>query len=690
MQKLQLYIGTDRIDLFKDESVSFNQTIQNVRDIAKIFTEFTKTFTLPASQINNKIFKHYYNFDITSNTNFTVSGFDARNKVSGRIELNTIPFKTGFIKLEGVELQNNKPYAYKITFFGNTVNLKDTLGERELSTLNFAQYNLPYDYTNIDSKLQGTLGTIIAPLITHTQRLIYSTASGSVAAGNLYYNNATDANGVLFSDLKYALRLYDIILAIESEFPTIDFSTDFFSTSNPTFYNLYLWLHRKKGSVEPTVQVSLAYKSIPNFTRTTGSQTTMINGVLSIFPEDIQYGDMLQTDLTFIPTTNDPYSVRVLSGSQTFFEASNLTGTKIFGKQDMGTMGTGFYTVQVAAANSVTFASGNIRWALTGQASSISPASWVDEYISSAQIVTTTTFQFNISEQIPKIKIIDFLTGIFKTFNLTAYVDTLGVIVVRTLDSYYAASSTVYALDKYLDVTKSEVNVALPFKQIEFRFKGLGTFLAKQYEQLNNVGWGTLKYSLDDETFDGPNKVYNVIAPFEHVMYERLFQAGTVTPTTIQYGYFVDDNQQPYYGEPLIFYAIRQTSGTPISLKESASSNHSITNYIIPSNSRVLDPSVSTENLNFGEEVNEYTALTNEASSFFAGSLFLQYYVDYISSVFSSKRRFTKVNAYLPLRIIYNLELNDKISLGEQVYKINSIQTDLTDGKSSIELLNNV
>ena len=293
MQKLQLYIGTDRIDLFKDESVSFNQTIQNVRDIAKIFTEFTKTFTLPASQINNKIFKHYYNFDITSNTNFTVSGFDARNKVSGRIELNTIPFKTGFIKLEGVELQNNKPYAYKITFFGNTVNLKDTLGERELSTLNFAQYNLPYDYTNIDSKLQGTLGTIIAPLITHTQRLIYSTASGSVAAGNLYYNNATDANGVLFSDLKYALRLYDIILAIESEFPTIDFSTDFFSTSNPTFYNLYLWLHRKKGSVEPTVQVSLAYKSIPNFTRTTGSQTTMINGVLSIFPEDIQYGDML-------------------------------------------------------------------------------------------------------------------------------------------------------------------------------------------------------------------------------------------------------------------------------------------------------------------------------------------------------------------------------------------------------------
>ena len=75
-QKLILYIGdvgvngiyndTNRVDQFKDESVSFTQTIQNVKDIKKIFTEFTKTFALPASKKNNKIFKHYYNYDIRS------------------------------------------------------------------------------------------------------------------------------------------------------------------------------------------------------------------------------------------------------------------------------------------------------------------------------------------------------------------------------------------------------------------------------------------------------------------------------------------------------------------------------------------------------------------------------------------------------------------------------------------------
>ena len=64
MQKLQLYISSERIDLFKDEQVSFNQSIQNIKDPAKIFTEFTQTFTVPASPNNNKIFKNWYNADV--------------------------------------------------------------------------------------------------------------------------------------------------------------------------------------------------------------------------------------------------------------------------------------------------------------------------------------------------------------------------------------------------------------------------------------------------------------------------------------------------------------------------------------------------------------------------------------------------------------------------------------------------
>ena len=84
MQKLQLYIDGQRLDLFKDETVSLTETIQNIKDVSKIFTSFTKTFSLPASKVNNKIFKHHYNFDI-------VGGFDARIKKDGKIALSYQP-----------------------------------------------------------------------------------------------------------------------------------------------------------------------------------------------------------------------------------------------------------------------------------------------------------------------------------------------------------------------------------------------------------------------------------------------------------------------------------------------------------------------------------------------------------------------------------------------------------------------
>ena len=186
MQKLQLFIEGQRLELFNDENVSMTQSIQNVKDIAKIFTEFTQSFTVPASRDNNIIFEHYENIYIDN-------GFDARQKIPSEIQLNFIPFKTGLMQLNGVELRKNVPYAYKITFYGNTINLKDILGESQLSSLaSLNQYTLDYDYTNVKSKIENGHQTIIAPLITHTQRLFYNSTSSYNVAGNLFYspNNA--------------------------------------------------------------------------------------------------------------------------------------------------------------------------------------------------------------------------------------------------------------------------------------------------------------------------------------------------------------------------------------------------------------------------------------------------------------------------------------------------------------------
>ena len=169
-------------------------------------------------------------------------------------------------------------------------------------------------------------------------------------------------------------------------------------------------------------------------------------------------------------------------------------------------------------------------------------------------------------------------------------------------------------------------------------------------------------------------------------MYEKQPDIKDNSPTTIQYGLFVDDNQESYYGSPLLFYPIRQTSATPIAFRDTNPVGLSrLVSYFIPSNSVSVDPLVSESNIHFNPMVNEWTGLND-----FPDTLFETKYKTYIQDVFNKNRRLTKVTAYLPMKIFLNLKLNDIIELGQNKYKINSLKTNLTTGKTDFELLNTI
>ena len=66
MIKVSIYVQNadtllyDRVDLFNDEKISVTSSIQNINDISKTYTDYSQTFSIPASKQNNKIFKHWY------------------------------------------------------------------------------------------------------------------------------------------------------------------------------------------------------------------------------------------------------------------------------------------------------------------------------------------------------------------------------------------------------------------------------------------------------------------------------------------------------------------------------------------------------------------------------------------------------------------------------------------------------
>ena len=702
MRRLQLYIKGQRVDLFKDEAVSLTQTIKNVKDISKIFTEFTKTFSVPASSVNNKIFQHYYNSDI-------VNGFDARIKQDATIELNDLPFKDGKIALQGVELKNNVAHTYKITFFGNTVDLKDILSDDQLSGLSFSTFfNKEYSFDDVRFYMKpGSTTQMIVPLITHTNRLFYDSSNPTTfdpeGTINNIYPHGTSQDGVSYTQFKYAVRVPNIITAIEDRY-NIQFSNDFFNNvTNLKFTKLYMWLHRKSGDVEVPGQVPTIYEINQDFTLTSTPPayiTSEQNGIITISaPIGVTPSSIV---FSVAPTSSFPYNIQMLRNGAVVAEKINVTGpqTLSLSAGAFGNINNAAYQLQIAGQNIVVNANniiGRINWLEPFG----TPTFGFDEYKNASTFSTNQVPQFNINQQIPEMKIIDFLTGLFKMFNLTAYVDNVGTIVVKTLDSYYAASTNIYNIDKYLDTTKSTTDVALPFNKVTFTYKGLKTFLAQQFNQLFNTNWGGLTYTLDGDIFDAPSEAYEIEIPFEHMQFERLYDAGTIPPvaTDVQWGYSVNENQQSYKGEPLLFYAHPipyDANNTSVRIRDPFGGGiDDIQSYYIPSNSLEIDPSVSKVNIHFQAELNEYLAnetsiTTPPASEEFTDTLFETEYKTYIQEVFNASNRLTKVTAYLPMKVYYNLKLNDKIEMQQKTYKINSMKTDLTTGKTEFELLNTI
>lgn len=726
MQIIQLYINDERIDLFDDESVQLTQSIKDVKDIGKVFTEFTKRFTVPASANNNKIFKHYYNYDIVISA---TSGFDARKKQSATIELNHLPFKKGKIKLDSVELRDNKPHSYKITFFGNTIQLKDILGEDKLSDINELETNIStgdlflnfpkYDSSMIYNGIRRNPSSndFIVPLITHTQRLFYDSTSTVANDGNLHYNPSYK-RGVKFNELKPAIRVHRIIEEIQNKY-NITFSTDFFSSSNGHYYDLFMWLHRKKGLIS-SGEGATRY---PNQFRTFQASSTGISGpdvtgdTISQGGERITVTQAAVDDLSDASITLDKTEGTIAYNLKITRQVGSNDEEVIFSRNDITTGAAltinylawnggfiaGDYRVYVEVLEGVTATFNKVEFRYVSQTSG------TDVYDENGvNFVANAEFDFVVNKQIPEMKVIDFLSGLFKMFNLVAYVDDNddSQIIVKTLDDYYDSTYTsptpsdvnIYDISKYIDTESISVAPALPFREIHFKYEDTDTILAKNHQQVNNEDWGGVEYNaqaenlLIDNTIYGD--IYKVELPFHHLKYERLIDAGTNLTTDIQSGFFVDDNEDPYFGKPLLFYPLYVNASEIFSVVTNIDSatgnftgiNNVTTSFCTPSNTRhITDPPAVGEkdSIHFTTFPNEYTG-----SSEFTDTLFDKYYKTYIKDKFETINRMTKVTAFLPPRITSKIKMNDRLIINGRQYRINKLKSNLKTGKSEIELLN--
>ena len=305
-----------------------------------------------------------------------------------------------------------------------------------------------------------------------------------------------------------------------------------------------------------------------------------------------------------------------------------------------------------------------------------------------------------ITNNMPKMKILDFLQGIFKMFNLTALPNEEGVLEVKTLNKFYSEGNTIDITNK-VNTEEISVNRMDVFKNIEFKFSDPKTFGIINNNEVSDTDYGNLEYQASENgtasnlVFDG--KDYKIKLPFEKLYYERLFDESDLNSRTeFGHGWLVDKDQNEILTKPILFYNIVQPVND--SLQNEAGGSLGIigfkdvgiiSQYNRPSNtnakeryiSNVWNTTQGTKSINFNTEFDEFTFTEVNLG------LFRKYYQNYISSIFNKGTRVFDLEMKADLAFLLKYNINDTLTIKGEEFLINNIRTNLNTGLTKLELV---
>ena len=643
MVTVGLYIYIDgeakRVELFDDEKISITSSIQDVSDISKVRTDFSQSFTVPASERNNRIFSHWYNNSIDG-------GFDARKRKDAYIELDTIPFRKGKIQLEKATIKNGVTENYTITFFGSLVSLKDTFASKKLFDLDFSAYNFEYSLSDVVDRVQGYASNDVKfPLISSNRAW---TETGTT-------NNITTSGGAIdASELFPAIRVSKVFETIESNYG-IQFQGDFLTDER--FTNAFLYLKNAETFVPKSALTKLTFTTSSGFP--VASRWYLSSSLTYVQPTTFR-NTLVSLDLT-ATVTGINYSILVykngtLLSTIPVANKNNATNsfTLLYFTNDVPE-NVGAYDFYIQSESPMTFSTAlevDVVTFSSGTASNTSQ---------------TTSGLVNISSFMPDIKVEDFFSGILKMFNLTCLSYSDNVYQIQELESWYN-NGTIIDITPYVISDDLTIDRPQSFKKINFKYEKSESLMNVAYASNNGKEYGDLLAEIDA---DGGE--YNVSLPFENILFNK------ITGQNLQVGYTLKQDFKNYQPKPIILYDYNTLQSCNFYMKYNTTTVN-VTSYNCFGQDTLIDSTNYT--LNFGSEISSLllTPISN--------SLYNIYYNNYISNIYNEKQRKYSLKTLFPISLLTNIKLNDRVIIRDTRYLIDSMNIDLTSGEVSLNLIN--
>lgn len=645
-----LYIYVDgiakRIELFEDEKISVTSSVQDIADVSKAKTDFTQSFTIPASTTNNEIFKHWYESSLDG-------GFDHRVKYNGYIEIDTRTFKEGAFALNDVKYKDNMVDSYSIVFYGKAKNIKDILKEDKLANLDFSSLNHTFTSTEVINRITTSTGNVSYPLFAHDRFYEYNTGGSNditINTGSIKWNS-------LFPSIPLSFIMQKI-----SDTYDLNFTGAFLDY--PQFKKLWMLFKNSESFSQKLTPLKV------NFTAKSSTAFTELDLTTDEVGLSIRSGVSSFRNIAIAVTTasTQPYDILIYkngvldssftnivgnSGSRSFF-SSPITTQNINDK----------YSVYISSQSGFSFTTLLIYNAGIGTGSVGYTAT------SPSQTIAST---IDIGGYAPDLKLIDLITGLIKMFNLVIIPQDETTYELIPLELYYNNG-------RFNDISANvisddiELKKTSMYKNINFKYQKSENILNTKFDDLflttRNFSYGDLAYEQIDSL---ESSTFAVELPFENAMYERKTSSNFQTIT------FKKNDLTNYLPKPLLMYDNGVQSVTPnIRIDLLTGGHQHIVQYRRFSND-YNNGTILT--LNWGEEISTWF-LSNVSNG-----LYKRHYENYLGNIFNIKSRLVIVKCYFnPVELI-DIKLNDRIIIRDKRYTINKMTTDLTSGETTMELL---
>jgi hypothetical protein len=654
MRTVQVYIEGQRLELFKDEQISVNSSVQNIADISKVFTDFSQSFTVPASPYNNEIFEHFYQSDIDGTIDHNI-------RRRAKIEIDLTDFRRGKIQLEKANLKDGQVESYTITFYGDIRTLKDAFGEDKLNALDLTSLEFAYDGTEIYDRITDTSTDydVRYPLIANNRLWTYGDATAE--------DITTNGGAIQYDELFPAVKVSKLFEAIENTYGltlTGTFLTD------PRFTQCFLLAKNLNEYTNYTESEDIDFTSVtgtsPNPTEAASKVDVTENSILvedfessigTVSAHIIQVGIIsISSPATYyIDVFQDGNYYSTIEGntaaSQVAFQINNTTGLST----------TITFKIKASAATTIDLF-------FTYQINFITdPIGSASSFCSIVCNPVTLSGNVSINNTLPDIKVSDFFTGVLKQFNATCVAVGTDTFEVLPLDEWYAQGD-ITDITEFTDIESIDVERIKLYKNIVFKYQQSNSFVNRQFFTLTGREYGDLDYKFN---YDGSE--YKIEQPFENLQFTEFTGSGVFA------GFCLDENFQAYTPKPVLLYFYGQgTAATPIKFFDDTTTQD-ITDYAIFSQDIIYQ--TQNYSLNWGAEISivEQQTISN--------GLYQTYYFPYLVNLYNLKNRLYQVKTILPVSLLTELRLNDRLVIRDKRYIINEMKSNLTTGEVNFSLL---